>query len=42
MGVQDQCDGAVVLAFMVIAGLDATRGAVDDELGHLDWGAFIG
>jgi hypothetical protein len=42
MGVQDQRDGAVALAFMMIAGLDAAGGAVDDELGHLDWGAFIG
>ena len=35
MGVQDQRDGTVVLADVMIAGLDAAGGAVDDELGHV-------
>ena len=40
---QDQRDGAVAVVFVVITGLQATAGAIDNKFGHqsfsgLEWG----
>jgi hypothetical protein len=46
VGMQDEGDGAVARVIVVIAGLDAARRPIDDQLGHrffqLFWGLWLG